>query len=513
MNQAAIGTLCDFVHDTQKERGVTSLYLRGTPGHFSEQLDAQFVKSDLNIGKLAALPRKQSAKIEPLLNAVNYLPSRRKYIISRMVTPDDIHSFYTSEMINPAIDIIQELAVFDPDNNPGRVSAFVNFLHWKERVGRQRALGGYLLQSDEHQGPEVRSLLEYIIAKQNAYERMFLSLCDADTKELYEEIRTRTPAFERIRELNKDLLKGAGGLAQAGIDATEWFELFTQKMDALHELSVAMIDSLNRESGIVDLDVPVTKPKPTSTEITGVMAAHTDRIRNLPLFAGIDGEDLKEILRFARVTHHEKGALIFMQGEQASRFYIVLKGWVKLFKGDIDGQESILQVLSVGDALLETAIFNNAILPVSAQAIEHVELLSIPSSIMREKLQTNSTLAMNMLSTVAVRSQAMISQFEQLTLKSVSQRVGRFLLKLLLQNEGRGTHFKLPYDKSLIAGYLGMKPETFSRALQTLKDEGIEVERNEITLPSLFALCDYCDIELAGQCPRHQTAECPNDDM
>lgn len=513
MNEAAIGSLCQFVHDAQKERGIVSLFLRDSVGRFTEHLDRQFHISDQNIQTLSALPKKQSAKIEPLMNAVHYLPSRRKYVISRMVGPDDAQRFYTSEIINPAIDIVQELSVFDPDNNPVRVSAFVNFLHWKERVGRERALGGYLLQGQGSETPEVRNLLEYIIAKQNAYERMFLSLCDEETKAAFELIKKRTPAFEKINSLNKDLVRNGSALSQSGLDPLAWFELFTEKMDALHQLGLSMVDSLGRQNPAAVAPAKASETRTEPADIGSNVSNHMAGISSLPLFSEIAETDLRDILRFARVTHHDKGALIFMQGEQASRFYIVLKGWVKLFKGDAEGQESILQVLGTGDALLETAIFNSAILPVNAQAIEYVELLSIPSSIMREKLQSNSTLAMNMLSTVAMRSQSMISQFEQLTLKSVSQRVGRFLLKELLHNEERSTHFKLPYDKSLIAGYLGMKPETFSRALQTLRDDGIDVERNEISLPSLFALCQYCDMELAGTCPRHESDECPNPDL
>lgn len=117
-----------------------------------------------------------------------------------------------------------------------------------------------------------------------------------------------------------------------------------------------------------------------------------------------------------------------------------------------------------------------------------------------------------MLSTVAGRSQALISQFEQLTLKTVTQRVGWFLLKLFLENGERTKQIKLPYDKSLIAGFLGMKPETFSRTLQALKEHGIHIDRNVITLPDVYALCDFCDADLASKCSRAGTKECPNPD-
>lgn len=237
-----------------------------------------------------------------------------------------------------------------------------------------------------------------------------------------------------------------------------------------------------------------------------------EAIQALPLFAGLDAQTMQGILKYARIASHNKGAMIFMQGEQASRFYIILEGWVKLFKGNAAGQESILQMSGGGETLFETVIFSNVPFQVSAQAAENTKLLSIPASILRDRLQHNNGLAINMISTVAWRSQALISQFEQLTLKTVTQRVGWFLLKQFLENGGRTKNLQLPYDKSLIAGYLGMKPETFSRTLQFLKEKGIGIERNSFSLPDVFALCDYCDSEIATKCNHAGSDECPHPD-
>jgi CRP-like cAMP-binding protein len=295
------------------------------------------------------------------------------------------------------------------------------------------------------------------------------------------------------------------------ITAEEWFALFTAKMDLLHEVGKTIATNLATAPACK----PTSKTATAATEQAAIesgVRVHMDVIQALPLFAGLDSETLQDILKYARIASYSRGAMVFMQGEQASRFYMVLEGCVKLYKGNADGQESVLHVMKAGDALLETVIFNNTPIPVNAQAVDNVKLLSIPASLIREKLQNNRELAINMLATVAGRSQAMISQFEQLTLKTVTQRVGWFLLKLFLENGERATNLKLPYDKSLIAAYLGMKPETFSRTLQTLKEQGIDIERNTVSLSDVFTLCNYCDMDLAAKCSRHGTAECPNPD-
>lgn len=504
----ALAKMCDFVHQAQKERGSVALFLRSQGTEFSDELESQFKQMDKVTNTLDIFAKSKSGKIEPLQNTLNYLPAKRKYITAKMIEPAEAINFYSREIISPAIEIIQETAVLQQDNQPAKVSAFINFLHWKERVGLERALGTQLVESNLSNAKDFRDKLEFIISEQQAYERMFLLLADNDLKTQVENLKNQTEIFGKIENLHKAII-GGKDISAVKIDALEWFKIFTSKIDILHEISLSMLAGLSKSDA----------PEPAQAELVQIddgvensIKANLEQISALPLFAGLSSSELSSILKYARIVSHNKGSLIFMQGEQASRFFIILDGWVKLFKGNVDGQESILQVSTIGENLLETVIFSDAPLPVNAQAVEKTKLLSIPASMLRERLKTSNTLAVNMISTVSGRSQALISQFEQLTLKTVNQRVGWFLLKLFMDNGERTKNLKLPYDKSLIAGYLGMKPETFSRTLQTLKEQGIDIERNSISLPDVFALCDFCDSELAEKCSKHNTPECPNPD-
>lgn len=509
-----LNNLCDFIHEAQKERGSVSLYLRSKNGEYSEAMESQFAVVDGVSKALNKLPKKQSSRIEPFLNAIHYLPAKRKYVIARMLEPTEALSFYTRDIVAPAIEIVQELAVLEQGNNPARVSAFVNFLYWKERVGLERALGTQLVNLDWSEASDFKNRLEYIVSEQQAYERMFLALADENGRRAVEALERENGIFQKIKEINDHLTNGNVQQIVQTISAGEWFKLFTAKMDLLHEVGKSIAANLaNMQDSLKS--TATLKTKTITDEQAGIgssIRSYMSTIKALPLFAGLELDVLQDLLKYARVASYNKGAMIFLQGEQASRFYIILDGWVKIFKGNVDGQESILQVMTAGETLLETVIFSNSPFPVTAQAVENVKLLSIPASIVREKLQNNKEFAINMLSTVAGRSQALISQFEQLTLKTVTQRVGWFLLKLFLENGERTKNLKLPYDKSLIAGYLGMKPETFSRTLQSLKEQGIDIDRNQVSLPDVFALCDYCDMELAEKCSRAGTKECPNPD-
>ena len=58
-----------------------------------------------------------------------------------------------------------------------------------------------------------------------------------------------------------------------------------------------------------------------------------------------------------------------------------------------------------------------------------------------------------------------------------------------------------------------MRPETFSRTLQKFKKGGFEVASDRVNMPDYKALCDFCDAELAGQCTRLETPECPRPEL
>ena len=68
---------------------------------------------------------------------------------------------------------------------------------------------------------------------------------------------------------------------------------------------------------------------------------------------------------------------------------------------------------------------------------------------------------------------------------------------------GTGGTFSFPYDKALAAQRLGMKPETFSRALAQLKPLGVTIKGPEIAIDSFSCLTAYC----CGHCTA-QPGEC-----
>lgn len=190
---------------------------------------------------------------------------------------------------------------------------------------------------------------------------------------------------------------------------------------------------------------------------------------------------------------HEKGRLLFMQGEEAEWFYLIVRGRVKLFHETIEGTEAVIDVRSDGDIFGELCIFDQQRYSHSAEIIETTEYLMIPISLLQYYMDKHKQIAMNMLMKMSRQQQVQSREIEHLNVQNAPQRIGCFLLRLCPDdNLSAPVQLNLPYDKTLIAARLGMKPETFSRALLKLRqDIGIEVSGSIIHIPSTASLTEY----------------------
>ena len=82
------------------------------------------------------------------------------------------------------------------------------------------------------------------------------------------------------------------------------------------------------------------------------------------------------------------------------------------------------------------------------------------------------------------------------------QRLESTLVALAPVTRGSCT-ISLPYEKLLIAGRLGMKPESLSRAFQRLQSVGVWIDQNIVVVRDVARLSEFAGRErpLAFKCP------------
>lgn len=222
-------------------------------------------------------------------------------------------------------------------------------------------------------------------------------------------------------------------------------------------------------------------------------------IGNTALFQSVEPEAIVQLAGHCHPKNYAKGQELFAMGDKAEAFFVILKGWVKLYRISREGEEAIIHVFGPGESFAEAAVFNaQQAYPVNAQAVEDVELVEIPRSFFVKKIEDDPQFALRMLGAIAARQHYLVQQIEQVTTRTAPQRIGAFLLRFCRKAEtGNGAMtVNLPYDKSIISRRLNIKPETFSRALAKLAPYGVEPEKRSIIIKDPKSLAAFCEVEL-----------------
>ena len=219
---------------------------------------------------------------------------------------------------------------------------------------------------------------------------------------------------------------------------------------------------------------PTTRTPPPP--LPGLSVSEARLVADMPLFAGLPGPALADLLRGAAVREFGKGATLFLQDDPAEAFFVVLDGWIRLHRIGEDGQEIVIALFGRGESFAEAAIFGSRAFPVGAQAVEDSRLLSVPAARFVARLRETPDLALGIMGAMSRHLRDMVQQVEQLHSRSSAERLAGFISRLSGAGTGSCT-IRLPLDKGLIAGRLGMRAETLSRSFAKLKRDGLATVR------------------------------------
>jgi CRP-like cAMP-binding protein len=223
-------------------------------------------------------------------------------------------------------------------------------------------------------------------------------------------------------------------------------------------------------------------------------AADLALVRQTPLFSGVGPESLRLLLAKATVHEIARGTTVFLQGDPAEAFFVVLDGWIKLYRLSSTGEEAVVAVFTRGQSFAEAAAFAPGAFPVSAETATDARLLRIPTGNLEQLIRQMPDIALAMLASTSRHLHALVQQIEQLKTHTGAQRVAEFLVSLCPVAEGSCT-IGLPYDKGLIAARLGMKPESLSRAFSKLSGYGVRIQHNTAVIQDVRRLHGYIEEE------------------
>lgn len=195
-------------------------------------------------------------------------------------------------------------------------------------------------------------------------------------------------------------------------------------------------------------------------------------LQSILIFQGLSAEQLIPIAQIAQLQTFEKDVTIFHQGSEATGFFIIQTGRVKVFKTASNGKERILYLLKVYNYFAEVPAFDGKAFPASAIALEYTELVFFPRLAFLDLLYQYPEITINMLTSLANHSRKLAQMVEDLSFKEVPQRLAAYLLDLSDRNSGDRV-INLDVTKTQLAASLGTIPATLSRAFSRLNKAGL----------------------------------------
>lgn len=195
-------------------------------------------------------------------------------------------------------------------------------------------------------------------------------------------------------------------------------------------------------------------------------------LTKIPLFSGLGPGDVEALQGAVQTRKLTGGTSVFCEGDPVRGFYIVQRGAVKIFKTSPRGQEQVLAVNTPGQSFAEAAVFMGRGYPASAECLEDSELVFVEREAFVRLLRSDPDLALRMLGGMALKLRHLVALVEDLTLRDARGRLSRYLLGLLPEGAEAPVLVELPAQQLLIARMLGVTPETLSRTLKSMKEEG-----------------------------------------
>lgn len=217
------------------------------------------------------------------------------------------------------------------------------------------------------------------------------------------------------------------------------------------------------------------------------------RLRRVALFQGLSDPSLRTLLADAFLRQVDDGTVLFVQGDDADCFYVLLDGWVKLYRLTEDGTEALVTVVAPGETFAEAAMFAQQRYPVCAEAVAASSLLAIARRGFAASLAADPQIALLMLGSLSMRMHHLVERIEHLQVKSAPQRLGDFLVRLCPQPNGPAT-VELPFAKGLVAQRLGIRPETLSRAMGALRSVGVTARGSQVSIAEVSRLRAFCQM-------------------
>ena len=232
----------DLVHETQKERGLTSGFLAAGGTEFGTEMRDQRALTDAEVEELTSFlegfdrsvySEHFSQQVASAEQRVAELGSLRSAVDAMSLTAGDAVGTYTATNTE-LLDLVAHASqVSDVAAVNRRVNAYVGLLRAKERAGIERAFGSAAFSSGSWSDGAYGRYVD-VVSQQTAYLTVFLGSAEPEARAAYDEVIAR-PVFGETETMRQIALDSLGG-AVADVDGASFFAAMTERIDGYKEV-------------------------------------------------------------------------------------------------------------------------------------------------------------------------------------------------------------------------------------------------------------------------------------
>jgi hypothetical protein len=242
---AAVSAL---IHETQRERGISSLYAASGGRLFQRELTLQWRNTERRRAGLDAfrdrcagpLPGPASGRLTAADEALAEAMVARAALAARKMRPPELIAAYSraNRIYLQAIDAL--LPTVTDAGQRATALAWVALLNAKEKLGIERAQLVAAFARDRYAGGQYQAVLG-LIAARDRYLHLFSDAAPAPARELLQEQLASEVASAVRRMEEVALARRRGGF---GVDPTDWFTAISAQIDRLAALEAAVRTTL-----------------------------------------------------------------------------------------------------------------------------------------------------------------------------------------------------------------------------------------------------------------------------
>jgi CRP-like cAMP-binding protein len=162
-----------------------------------------------------------------------------------------------------------------------------------------------------------------------------------------------------------------------------------------------------------------------------------------------------------------KRQTLFLEGETGHSMYLMAQGAVQVFKTSAEGKEVVIKLVRPGEIFGEVVLFQQDRFPVSACALTAAQVFLLPKR-QFNLLLDEEEFRQEFIGMLLAKQRFLTEQIFRLSALDVEQRFYHFLREQFGERE----EYLVDVTKRDVAAAIDALPETLSRLLLKLKDEG-----------------------------------------